>query len=162
MVNCKICNEPLGLYKTNNQVYCSHACYTVSKVISDRLTKQRIKFKTMLKGKTCKRCGKHVCEPSMRKYCNECKEILNKPSKEKKMKICETVGCETSIPNQKKYCTSCARVRKLKRCRLYEAGKRAERGQEARVVKGVKPINPMFLVRGTISGGNRSYMMDAV
>ncbi|MCD6135833.1 hypothetical protein J7J63_03875 [Candidatus Bipolaricaulota bacterium] len=144
MGKCKGCGEPATGYK-----WCDE-CALHQKKLHDVLTQRKRRLANL---KLCAECKEEFTNT---KYCKSCAQTIRKP-KEIEMKTCKTVGCETSIQGQKTYCTPCVITRKLKRAKIYEAEKRAERGQLAKVAKVIKPINPMYLHRY-----RKDYEMDAV
>ena len=157
---CPICDKQLDMYATNNQVYCgenNNACYKEAKATKDRIAKQQKQMDDINIGRICGRCDKRVHEVGMKKYCNECKKIINTgPRKSVGKKKCKSRGCDEVILSIKNYCEPC----RVERVRLNgNTANRKRRGtvevKPKKVPKVTKKkefyINPMYLVRGAIS-----------
>lgn len=160
MANCKICYKPLGLYKSNNQVYCSDDCYAIAKKTKDRITSQRKVLENILNGRICKRCKKRVHEKGMRYYCASCRKDMEPKPKIKKQKTNEPVKkvemCERCKKKPKwsdnektKYCLECKETVHLKQSRETAKKLQEERDKKAKEDKGgKKQIDPKWLSRG--------------
>ena len=161
MINCHICDKQVYYPNSNHQIYCSDPCKRLGKEAAQRIINQKRLFKAVTEGKICKRCQKKAYEPKMKKHCKKCLEETEGYFYEKKEKVmtnvCKTGGCEALILRSKTYCAECMEVNKEKAMRQ-QLKKRKEDTAKMKLVEK-KPINPMFLVRGTISDNSRASCM---
>ena len=119
--NCRICDKPIMF---GGRKYCGDPCREVAKQTSQRVIKQAKKLKIIKEGKECNRCKVLVHEPSMKKYCKSCSEILKTnhyssyERKPKKVYICK--ACDKPRLRTKTYCDDCKpkkeRIMKPKPC----------------------------------------------
>lgn len=149
---CLICQSNIYFDATGKRVICDKiSCEKELKLRSQQKIRGKLKAKILAEGKDCKRCGKHVHEKGMRKYCQSCKDILNTPSVKKIKKKRDTEKCKKSMvctlcPNEikgfnhKLYCTDCAKKKHNESVKKHAAKKQA--------IAEKQPINKKFLKRG--------------
>ena len=164
---CKVCEKPLGIYTQKSQRYCDDDC---KKIGTKQVTKRLNEKRTIPRDKECQRCLKIVKEKGMRKYCQECKEILEAPVP-KKVKYVKKVRAKKAkyvkkvrakkykkhmVKKLKPTCKTCGDevARENSNCASCSAFNRVmNRDEKEDRYKGT--INPIFLTRGNISANNR-------
>ena len=147
---CSVCGETVNL-AIGRTILCSKpSCSIIHKAIDNKMRKDRLKSEVLKEGKVCGRCQSRVHEEGMKKYCTECKEILN-------MKKCKT--CKRLIQSPKTYCDDCReqnRVDAIKKQTVHRKKKRAkEKAVKAITEKEETGISEKFLRRGAIGNSSR-------
>ena len=171
MKQCRICNRDILI--GNARVLCGRkSCATKNKKIWQQTQKKKEQAEVIAEGKVCKRCKTKVHELGMKSYCSECSELMKsrhfssyipkdgipKPTKEPRK--CRTKKCDIPLTGKQQYCSKCSQKRINKRAKDIEARKRKNKGMKVRsVAQSLKPINPIFLVRGNISNSGNGITM---
>lgn len=157
VANCRICYEPLGLYKSNNQVYCSEQCYKIAKQTKARIDVQNRVLKNITEGRVCKRCKKRVHEKGMKKYCTDCRKDMEpkpkivKKEETKKEDLC--IRCKKkpkwSSNEKTKYCADCKKiVQKKQSVERADALQKKLNNTPKEEKAGKKPVDSKWLSRG--------------
>ena len=151
---CKVCEKPLGIYTQKSQRYCDDDC---KKIGTKQVTKRLNEKRTIPRDKECQRCLKIVKEKGMRKYCQDCKEILEAPvprkakyvkkvraKKYKKHMVRKVHKCKCGVivTRDGSSCQSCSAFNR-------------KTVHEERVDRYKGTVNPMFLTRGNVSANSR-------
>lgn len=152
---CHICAKPV-LY---GRKYCSEACVKIAKAASQMVIKQALKQQLIKEGRVCGRCKVLVHEPSMKKYCNKCSDIMSDKhySKYEKVNKCKT--CSTAIDGpHAKYCYKCADARKVVQIKA-QTVRRREAKKKKPLLKPKESLPAWMLERGKISATSMRGML---